>query len=354
MISSDQTSFESWAFDVSALMILISETDEQEYRLAGRSLIEAFAAAPVSGVQNYLRSYDMLLNHSHLSYFSPYGCKTAPLRNMKLHNLIVQKSLLKDHKFTLLKVPSRKPARSFVVEARLWGWVIFTWVAFLSTLVGFITSGKITRIGLVSCSGLVLWSIILRTIEHFNIQPCFVPTKDISGPHRPGAAIFLGRSNSGIILEGNREDVKSWTSCGLVYKDTCLLPPVFWQCFTRGGTFLVLAATFAIIPNGSTMDQLMFILVNILAQANTLVGRWLNASCVFQQLDFPPDQQQYMPTRTHVYAQILRHFKDVKDRSWVEKAACLPQTPVWEEWKDSILAGSEADPKELYDEISGR
>ena len=91
----------AWAFDVSALMVLIGEQEELRYRLAGRSLAECFVAAPVAGIQSYLRSYEILLDQSPTKYFSPYGCNSAPLRNMKLDNAIRQKGLLKDGLYNL-------------------------------------------------------------------------------------------------------------------------------------------------------------------------------------------------------------------------------------------------------------
>ena len=39
-----------WSFDVSSLMILVGEAEEQKYRLAGRLFLESLVAAPVSGL----------------------------------------------------------------------------------------------------------------------------------------------------------------------------------------------------------------------------------------------------------------------------------------------------------------
>ncbi|KAK7961690.1 uncharacterized protein PG986_002515 [Apiospora aurea] len=87
-IDSNDKSKEDWMFDVSALMVLISENEELKYRLSGRNLLQAICAAPVSGIQTYLKSYDVLLEPSSYTYFSPYGGKSAPLRNLALENAI--------------------------------------------------------------------------------------------------------------------------------------------------------------------------------------------------------------------------------------------------------------------------
>lgn len=357
MLADKAISFDGWSFDVTSLMVLISEADEQFYRLARRSLLEACVAAPVSGIQNYLKSYDLLLTYSPLKYYSPYGCNSAPLRNMKLDNLIAQAGLLMDNKFTVLSIPPHQSAnkRRHAGVAPLWAWFAFTWAFFAAIIVGALVSRRLTWIGLLNCVGLVGWSIILRTIEHFKVQPACVPSQFISQADRHDAVYFLGRGTSCLILQGNRQDVKRWTSDGLVFKKDGPLARRLsvWQWIVRGGTLLILTTVFLTIPNGTSMDQLLFILINVLAQSNTLIGRWLNANHAIRQLDCPLTEQKDPITRTHVYAEILRQFRHIEDRSWVEKAALLPQTPVWTQWRDQILDGYDGDAKELYDNLLG-
>lgn len=93
-------------FDASALMVLISENEELKYRLSGRNLLQALCAAPVAGIQTYLKSYDVLLEPISYTYFSPYGGKSAPLRNLASENAIKRGRLLEDGKCTFSKYHS--------------------------------------------------------------------------------------------------------------------------------------------------------------------------------------------------------------------------------------------------------
>lgn len=344
-------SFQDWSFDVSSLMILLGEPEEKRYRLAGRSLAEALVAAPAAGIQCYLKSYDIHQELSDLSYFSPYGCKTAPLRNLRLDNVIRQQGLLKDGRYTTYRVQSRRKSTLPWLIAL---WTAFTWLVFLTILIAFTFWAGVTWIGLSTCIIFTAWSILIRLIEYHMASPPPVGTVPVTRPSGPDAAIFLGRANSAVVLEGSREEIKHWTSCGIIYKERALgIPASLWQSATRLGTLLILIFIFVAIPNGSPADQLMFIVLNILGQANVLLGYYFTAKSCLEHLELVEDQSSGVDTRTHVYAQVLRQFRDIKNRSWIDKLGLLPETSVWKEWKDKVVThpGLHCDAKELYDVI---
>lgn len=345
------TSFHDWNFDVSSLMILLGEPEEKRYRLAGRSLAEALVAAPAAGIQCYLKSYEVHREVSDMTYFSPYGCKSAPLRNMKLDNAIRQQGLLEDGRYTTFKIRAR---RKSTLSWLLALWVGSTWLIFLSILASFAFYAGITWIGLSTCITFTMWSILVRLIEYHMASPPPIGAVPVTGPSRPDAVFFLGRANSAVVLEGSREEIKHWTSCGIVYKNNAFgVPASVWQTVTRLGTLFVLVFIFAAIPNGSPADQLMFVVLNVLGQANVLLGYWFTAKSCLEHLELVESQSNEVETRTHVYARVLRQFKDIKNNSWVEKLAFLPDTPAWREWRNQVIVkpGLQADPKELYSRI---
>jgi hypothetical protein len=89
---------------------------------------------------------------------------------------------------------------------------------------------------------------------------------------------MMGRSNSAFVLEGSRKYIKDWTSGGLFYKDfKSAVPTPFFQAFVRIGSFLMLLLVFTTIPNGSTIAQLSFVLLNTMRQINILSRQWLNS-----------------------------------------------------------------------------
>ncbi|KAK7961688.1 uncharacterized protein PG986_002513 [Apiospora aurea] len=99
------------------------------------------------------------------------------------------------------------------------------------------------------------------------------------------------------------------------------------------------------------MDQVVFILLNLLGQANTLLGLWLNGRSCLDSLEELPGGT-HVKTRTATYASLILFFRDVQDKSWTDKAGLLPQTPVWTEWRDRIVREPDADPKALYNTIN--
>jgi hypothetical protein len=77
-----------WSFDLSSFMVLVGEDEESNYRLMRRSIYELLSAAPVAGLQSYLRSYSTITDKVGPTYISQLGGKSAPLRNMRLANTI--------------------------------------------------------------------------------------------------------------------------------------------------------------------------------------------------------------------------------------------------------------------------
>ena len=166
-----------WTFDVSSLIVLISEDEERNYRLSRRSLIHCLAAVPVVGLQNYVRSYDLLLESSAYTYFSPYGVKSAPLRNTQLANAIKHGGLLEDGKYTVYEITSglrtRRLVRGMDSKYRiiLVSWIVTTWILFAGLLVAIFFVPQTTWISIVTCTIFTGWSILLRLIEYFNVIP---------------------------------------------------------------------------------------------------------------------------------------------------------------------------------------
>lgn len=93
-----------WSFDIGSFMILVGEQQEFDYRLMHRCILECLNAAPVAGLQSYLRSFATLRDAQGPNYISPYGCKTAPLRNARLAQTLNSKHLLEDGRCTVYKV----------------------------------------------------------------------------------------------------------------------------------------------------------------------------------------------------------------------------------------------------------
>lgn len=344
-----------WTFDVSSLIVLVGEDEERNYRLSQRTFLQCLATAPVVGLQNYIRSYDLLLETSTETYFSPYGVKNAPLRNMQLANAMRHNKLLEDQRYTVYRVPptntSIKPA-SKRCEVLLAVWTIATWILFAGLLVAICLVPGTTWVSIATCTLFTAWSVILRLVEHFNVVPATSTRDNINNPDGQDAVYILGRSNSAFVLEGSRKDVKDITSRGLTYRCNPLgIPSSVWHAFTRVGSLVVLLAIFSAVPNGSTLDQVAFILLNVVAQLNVLIGQRLNSQCVLSRLEKVEDTKE--DTRTHIYAKLIRRFQAAEeDNSWVEASGLLPRTEVWDTWKHKVALNAEEDPKILYQAIA--
>jgi hypothetical protein len=196
---------------------------------------------------------------------------------------------------------------------------------------------------------------LIRLIEYFNVVPSTSSNEHVNDPNALDAVFVMGRSNSAFVLGGSRKDVKKWTSNGLVYRKNPLgIPASAWQFFTRMGSLMVLLSFFTAIPNGSTADQVVFVLLNTVAQANVLVGQWANSRCVLSKLvKIEETNDPRNLTRTHVYAKLIRRFCQAEEElQRVEASGMLPRTEVWDKWKVQVGIDVQEDPKKLYREIS--
>lgn len=342
-----------WSFDVASLMVLVSEGEEESYRLSQRSWLQCLVLAPVVGLQNYIRPYEFLLEPSSVEYFSPDGVKSAPLRYMRLANAIKDQHLLADSEYRVYRIVpdnelhGRKPgSRKYDVLIR--EWVLFSWAAFAGLLVFCLMVPDTTWIGLANCVAFTGWSLILRIIERVNVRPVDVHERNIALPDEPDAIFILGRNNSAFILEGARRDVKYWTMRGLSYQKSMMwIPASFWQWFTRLGSLVMLLFIFSSIPNGSTMDQVVFIILNGLAQVNVLVGKSLNSARCVAELDLVAHEAP--ETRTEVYGNLIRRFKELEaNKKWIDASGMLPKTSIWEKWTAEVLKDDGRDVKEIY------
>lgn len=350
-----------WSFDVSSLMILVNEGEEEKNRLSQRSILECLATTPVVGLQTYIRSYNFLLDGAKLNYFSPDGVKSAPLRYMCLSNAINHEKLLEDHQYNVYRIPdscggqntvTNPAARKYQILLGLW--VFFTWIAFAGVIVFTVIAPDTTWVGVANCAAFTAWSVLLRLIEMANIKLGKVNDAKITLPEKQDAVYILGRNNSAFVLEGTRRDVKYWTTRGLVYqKSTLGVPAWVWQTFTRFGSLLMLLFIFSSVPNGSTMDQVAFIVINGMAQINVLVGQRLNGKYCLAKLDL--DTTETPETRTEVYGLLIRRFKTFNDKNnWIDASGLLPQTDEWKEWKKEVLRSDDPNVNKIYKDIGRR
>ena len=161
-----------WSFDVSALMVLIGEAEESKYRLMERSLLECLSPAPVAGLQCYIRSYKWLFDYSKLTYISPLGCKSAPLRNMRLAKAIEAENLLDDSKTIVYRIPPSSDTRRWTsCRIMMAAWLVVSWAVFLGLLLLLFQLSVVTWIGQTDCICLCAWSILLRLIENSCVRP---------------------------------------------------------------------------------------------------------------------------------------------------------------------------------------
>jgi len=227
-----------------------------------------------------------------------------------------------------------------------------TWLLIAGLLAAIYKVPGTTWVSYATCAVFTGWSIILRVVEYFNVIPAPAERSNVYEPDSPDAVFIMGRNNSAFVLKGSRKDVKDWTSCGLMYrKAPCGVPASVWQGFTRMASLLVLLFIFSAVPNGSTLDQVAFIILNAVAQLNVLVGQRLNSWWVMARLKKEEDLR--VETRTHVYAKLIRRFRDAEsEKQWVDLSGILPKTEVWKEWKERIVHDEGGDPKKLYRVIS--
>lgn len=331
----------SWAFDVSSFMVLVGESEEFRYRSMRRSMVECLTAAPVVGLQSYLHSTDDLLEATGRSYFSPFGSKHAPLRNMRLVHSIYHKKLLHDGQCRVYRVPPRQTYREW--SKLILFWTMGTWLTYCGILAGLILHPGLSWIGIGNATIFVGWSIIVRLLERHCTELASLHT---SKPDEKDAIFILGRRNSCFVLEGHRGDIAKWTGRGILQKEGRYVE--FLIYLMRLGSLAVIIFVFITIPNGTTWDQVAFIAVNIIGQLNVLVGQNLAASHCFSELELKNTYPA--PTRTHVYAFLLRKFGDGE---WVDEATLLPRTAEWRRWRALCVSSTNWDAKKLYDHCLG-
>ena len=206
----------SWSFDIGSFMVLVGDSQETEYRLMQRCILECFTAAPVSGLQSYTRPLSTLTDVNGREYISVYGGKKAPLRNMRLSQTLATKDLLKDGRCLIYRIsPHGTERRSQRLFICLVLWILCSWMIFCCIIASVWMSKMTTWIGVSSCVSLTLLSTIIRLVENRSLE--ITPTQP-TAPEEPDAVIFLGRRNSCFVLEGTREDVARWTGFGLQVK----------------------------------------------------------------------------------------------------------------------------------------
>ncbi|GAW17405.1 hypothetical protein ANO14919_068620 [Xylariales sp. No.14919] len=334
-----------WALDVSSFLVLLSENEELGFRQASKRLSDVLSLAPVSGLQAYLRSYATVIHVQDREYLSPYGRKRAPLRNIRVAQMISQRGVLDDGYVAIFRIGNA--AQSSPQKRRLsaicWALAAISWISFAGLLFVAFWTRSITWVGKSNFLAFALWSVYLRVLDAVS----FTPSKATPAfPDNPDAAVFLGRRNSAFILEGSREDIIRWTGLGLSYRENTSRQ---WQQFVKGlqaiarvGTFSLLAFMFSTIPNGSLEDQVIFVAYNVLGQLNTWLGLYLHTHRTL--LDLEPVSRIPVPTRTHVYAMLIRRYGD---ENWTD-FDLIPKSPVWDMWRQQVVITPTADPKELW------
>lgn len=343
------TSPNTWSLESSALMVLVGGYAETQYRASRSTLIEALVAAPLAGLHTYIERHDHGLNLARQKYFSPYGCKWAPLRNVRSQVDINYLSLLEDGRFTVYEIPKDPKPHSHSEYRPMILWLGFTWVclAGLGLLLLFAPRTGVlplgTWIGGLNIGVLVGWSVLVRVIEYFVVRGLIRHnwTQYTHDNNQPDGIIMLGRGGgSGLVITGGRRHIKDWTTGTLDYDKghTFNIGNRHWHTFIRCGTAVVLCMVLVTISNGSTTDQTAFVLFNILGWVNVFVGLQMSSMKHMQELkEAVTWTKTDVKNRTEVHASIIRYFEsraevDQPDQDWVEKSEMLPRTSVWTDW----------------------
>ncbi|OTA68429.1 hypothetical protein K449DRAFT_398797 [Hypoxylon sp. EC38] len=335
----------SWSFDVSSFLVLLGEHEEVKFRHMRRSLLECFCSAPVAGLQSYLKNPNSIFNATGIQYTSPYGSKTALLRNMKLNYCLESKEFLNDGNYTVFSIPhdgeGQGAKKSTSLDFATACLTLLSWTSTAGIIIFLRLYEGTTWIGLSGCLIFSIYSIILKVAERIYAQPADLGTSDIDDID---AVYILGRRNSCFVLEGSRGDIAKMTGQGLRMRKGRIATAIAKA--TRVGTFCVLVFIFAVIPNGTTWDQLAFVALNVLGQLNVLVGQKLNTARFFRKLRLVV-RDENIATRTHVYANLIRRFGN---GSWVDEVDLLPRTKLWQEWRKKVVNEPQRDAKVLYDQ----
>lgn len=313
----------SWNLDVSASKILLGESEELDLRLARRGLLDSLVAAPVGGLQSYLKTNDQLTERTGMTYISPSGQIKAPLRNMRLEQMIRKRRLLRYSLCSTYRAgPSLDPGG---FDAWAFSWLLVSWIFFGSLVMGLYYS-KSSWIGIANCVLLVAVSTAMRLSDYLTFDVSCVKN---TNPEAYKAVIILGPRNACFVLEGSRGDVCRCTALGLESKMGSY--ESVWYGMMRALAFSTLLFVLVTIPNGTLHDQIAFIVLNCFGQLNTKVGQYLSASRCFQSLE--EIDQSTVPTRTHVYAHLLRRYGD---GPWVDRTTLLPASSGWELWRSQV------------------
>ncbi|KAK6531828.1 hypothetical protein TWF694_002993 [Orbilia ellipsospora] len=333
-----------WQFDVSSFMVLVGEGEEYNYRLMRRSVLECFAAAPIAGIQSYIHSTSSLAEATGLTYFSPSGMKSAPLRNMRLMRSIHQKSLLRDGNCNVYEIPVEPVPQRRINFSRLGmaTWVLFTWSCLIGVFLAISRTEKLTWIGYTNVFGFVGCSIFLRLLDRYCMV---VVEQETTDPDSDDAIFILGRRNSCFVLRGRRQDLAERTGYGLKQREGILAKAAEWAM--RLSTLIFILFIFITIPNGTTSDQVAFIIVNIIGQVNVVLLQYLKSASYFSKLKLRKELK--METRTHVNGFLIREFGEGR---WIDASGLLPQTPAWDAFRKTVAQydPKDKDDREIYKE----
>ena len=330
----------SWSLEIGSFMVLLGDQQETAYRQMQRCLLECLTAAPVAGLQSYLRSFSTLAESHGINYISPFGCKSAPLRNMRLSQTITSKNLLRDGRCFVYQITTgnstKHQTKTFLC---LLLWILTSWIIFGGILTAVYLNRQTTWIGTSNCASLTVLSIFIRLVENRCLE---VPVHPPSSPKDLDAVVFMGRRNSCFILEGSREDVARWTGYGLQNRRGTRYK--IGEASVRIASLVLLLFIFITVPNGSTLDQVAFVCLNLLAQLNNVLGCLVNGSRCFARLEKIVETE--VRTRTHVLGFLLRRYGN---GTWVDEVKMIPGTTVWKHWRAEILK-SDLDAKSVYDQ----
>ncbi|KAF3903736.1 hypothetical protein AA313_de0210305 [Arthrobotrys entomopaga] len=252
---------------------------------------------------------------------------------------INQKSLLRDGACHVYEIPVEATSTGLnLPQLAITSWVIFTWLTLAGMFVGTKAGGdglELTWVGYANVFGFVGCSILLRLLDRY----CMTPVEEkATEPDKPDAVFILGRRNSCFVLKGRRQDVAERTGYGIRHKEGFLT--TIAEFIMRSSSLLVILFVFITIPNGTTSDQLAFILVNLLGQANVLILQYLKSVAYFSKLRLV--KKLNMRTRTHVYGFLIREFGNGE---WVDESGLLPRTSAWDAFR-KVVGQYDPDPKD--------
>jgi len=158
--------------------------------------------------------------------------------------------------------------------------------------------------GFVPCALFSGWSIDLRFLEQFRMRR---DTNEPTKPDKENQIVILEPRSSCIVFEGTRSNVNKWTRLGVELRPRA--HGSFTGFLMQGISLVILIAIFAIIPNGTTWDQIVWITLNILGQMNVLICQPLNAERSLTWLnDIHPELGKVVKTRTNMYGYLIKEF----------------------------------------------